>query len=461
MSTENDSVIRITKDDANSRHVDDLLKRQMSLRGETGIARDRGKSMFLQSWLVLMVVGCVSAIIAWAILEPWYDDHLELKGTVESVEVRNDVAKYRFGMRTIDTEVPTIAKLVVNGQTVWLPDGVREVKDRKVVGWLDPSAIHVGQKVIAFVDESYAMSGGESSIAALVEPLPDDAVLGPAKTIAQLESQNSAANLLFFPVIASCIGLGIGAVDGIVCRLPRRALLCGIVGLVVGFVGGFVSGIIANIAYGPISMFASEKMASGGINAGLGFGLQMMGRMLAWGLAGMTMGVGQGLALRSTRLVTYGFVGGVVGGLLGGMFFDPISTMLLGSDHLGGDVSRLVAIAIIGACTGGMIGVVELLARDAWLRMIQGPLKGKEFLLYKDVMNVGSSPKSDLYLFNDPRVAPQHALIRTVGEGYEIEARQGTQPVIINGSSQQRARLRHGDEITIGGTVFTFQMRKS
>ena len=195
--------------------------------------------------------------------------------------------------------------------------------------------------------------------------------------------------------------------------------------------------------------------------AGLGFGLQMMGRMLGWGLAGMTMGVGQGLALRSTRLITYGFVGGVVGGLLGGMFFDPIDSMLLGHDKLGADMSRLVAIAVVGACVGGMIGVVELLARDAWLRMIHGPLKGKEFLLFKDVMNVGSSPKSDLYLFNDPRVAPQHALIRTVGEGYEIEARQSTHPVIINGASQQRARLRQGDEITIGGTVFTFQTRKS
>lgn len=460
MSNENDSVIRITKEDANSRHVDDLLKRQMSLRGEPGIARDRSKSMFLQTWVVLMIVGCLSAIAAWAIIEPWYDDRLYFSGTVESLEVGNDVAKFRYGMNTVDTEVPTVAKLVINGQTVWLHPNVKEVKNGKIGTWLDPSTLRVGQKVGVYIEPSLAATG-DTGISVFVEPLADDAVLPPAKTIAQLTSQHSAMNLLFSPIIAACIGLGIGAVDGIVCRLPRRALLCALVGVVVGFVGGFISGIIGDIAYGPISHYAQEKINGGGAMAGLGFGLQMMGRMLGWGLAGMTMGVGQGLALRSTRLITYGFVGGVVGGLLGGMFFDPIDSMLLGHDKLGADMSRLVAIAVVGACVGGMIGVVELLARDAWLRMIHGPLKGKEFLLFKDVMNVGSSPKSDLYLFNDPRVAPQHALIRTVGEGYEIEARQSTHPVIINGASQQRARLRQGDEITIGGTVFTFQTRKS
>ena len=31
---------------------------------------------------------------------------------------------------------------------------------------------------------------------------------------------------------------------------------------------------------------------------------------------------------------------------------------------------------------GAMIGIVELLARDTWLRMTQGPLSGKEFILF-------------------------------------------------------------------------------
>ena len=107
-----------------------------------------------------------------------------------------------------------------------------------------------------------------------------------------------------------------------------------------------------------------------------------------------------------------------------------------------------------------MIGLVELLARDAWLRMTQGPLTGKEFLIFKEVMNVGSSPRSDIYLFNDPLVAEQHAIIRAVGDECEVEARQSTSPVLLNNRSITRARLRHGDNVTIGRTSFVFQQRK-
>ena len=70
-----------------------------------------------------------------------------------------------------------------------------------------------------------------------------------------------------------------------------------------------------------------------------------------------------------------------------------------------------------------MIGIVELLTRDAWLRMTEGALAGKEFLIFRDVMNVGASPKSEIYLFNDPGVAPTHATLRMIGEECEISAR--------------------------------------
>src|SRR5262249_17241373 len=153
----------------------------------------------------------------------------------------------------------------------------------------------------------------------------------------------------------------------------------------------------------------------------LGFVLQMVGRSLAWGLAGMAMGLGQGLALRSKRLLLYGFLGGIVGGLLGGLLFDPVDMILLGPEKPSAHWSRLIGFACIGACVGAMIGVVELLARDAWLRMIEGPLAGKEFLIFKDVLTVGSSPRSDIYLFNDPLVAGHHATLRAMGDECEIE----------------------------------------
>lgn len=227
-----------------------------------------------------------------------------------------------------------------------------------------------------------------------------------------------------------------------------------------GFVGGFVCSLLANAIYSPLTHLAMNlSEASGGLSP-MGFVIQIIGRSLAWCLIGVAMGLGQGIALRSTRLFLYGLLGGIVGGLLGGLLFDPIDFILLGQDKPSATLSRLVGFAVIGLSVGGMIGIVELLARDAWLRMTQGPLTGKEFLIFKDVMNVGSSPRSDIYLFNDPQVAEQHALIRAIGDECEIEARQTTNPVLLNNRAVTRARLRHGDNVTIGRTSFVFQQRK-
>jgi hypothetical protein len=173
------------------------------------------------------------------------------------------------------------------------------------------------------------------------------------------------------------------------------------------------------------------------------------------------MGLGQGIALRSMKLLLYGLIGGVVGGLLGGLLFDPIDLILLNSDNPSSHWSRLIGFAVIGAGAGGMMGVVELLARDAWLRMTQGPLSGKEFLIFKQTMTVGASPKSDVYLFNDPQVAERHAVLRAAGDSCEIEACHSEHPLLLNQRSVTRARLRAGDTITTGRTVFVFHQRKS
>ncbi|HUK92362.1 MAG TPA: FHA domain-containing protein, partial [Blastocatellia bacterium] len=212
--------------------------------------------------------------------------------------------------------------------------------------------------------------------------------------------------------------------------------------------------------YAPITKLAMHQGGTGGGLSTFGFVLQLFGRSLAWALAGTAMGLGQGLALRSKRLLIYGLVGGVAGGLFGGLLFDPIYFLIVGSNSPSAHWSRLVGLAVIGAAVGAMIGIVELLARDAWLRMTQGPLSGKEFLIFKDTMKIGSSPKSDIYLFNDAAVAPHHATLRAVGDACEIECEDSVVMTLLNGRSVRRSRLRHGDEITIGRTVFLFQSRQ-
>lgn len=455
-----ENTIRISKEEALSTHVDDMLKRQMGMRGDPGVTRDRRRAWYYQNWFVFGLVGLLGAIAAWALLEPMFDDYLYIQGTVTAVNDSRDAPLRSLRNGRLNSLADDADTITLDGETIFLFSDTREIRGDKSVARLKPETIRVGDTLGVYV-EYKENAEGDVALATFVVRSPKPQSPGRAKlTLHQLDARKTAAALLLFPLVAGLIGLFIGAADGIVCRLPRRALLCGGVGLFVGLVGGFLSNIIANLAYSPLHALALHQAGSGELLAPFGFALQIIGRSLAWCLAGCAMGLGQGIALRSKRLLIYGLLGGVVGGLLGGLLFDPIDLILLGPDKPSAAVSRLIGFGVIGLSVGGMIGIVELLARDAWLRMTQGPLTGKEFLMFKDVMNIGSSPRSDIYLFNDSLVAEHHAILRAVGDECEIESRQSTNAVLLNNRPITRARLRHGDNVTIGRTSFVFQQRK-
>ncbi|HLG16304.1 MAG TPA: FHA domain-containing protein [Blastocatellia bacterium] len=454
--------IRITREEATSVHVDDLLKRQMSLRGETGVTRDRRRSWYYQNWFVFMAAGLLAALGGWGMLEPYFDDLPYIQGPIERLNTSETLpTRLTIGNQSLELNVTPQGYIEIRDQKVWLLRETRLLQPGGSKGRVDASALQVGQQVGVYAE--FAVAGDDHFAFAMyldpspAQPAPDKALL----TLRQLSARTEAAGLLLFALVGGLIGLAIGSIDGIICRLPRRALIAGGVGLVVGFIGGFVSGILANLAYAPLTTLAMKQTGESiGSLSTFGFLLQMGGRALAWSLAGITMGLGQGIALRSKRLLIYGLLGGVIGGLIGGLMFDPIHFILVGTDAPSAHWSRLVGLAAVGSSVGAMIGVVELLVRDAWLRMTAGPLAGKEFLIFKDVMNIGSSPRSDIFLFNDPQVADLHATLRSVGDECEIESRDQLRPLLLNGRPLKQSRLRHGDEITIGRAVFVFQKRQ-
>jgi hypothetical protein len=453
-----DSVIRISREEATSTHVDDLLKRQMSMRGEPGVTRDYGRRWYYQNWFVLLIVGLVAAIAAWAILEPFFNDTLYFQGRIDKVGSAS-LPLERGTRKTLEFNPDGMPWVQIKGEQIWLMDQTSVLRSDGSRKRLRPEDLREGDTIGLYAEYLPVPSEDLALAIYVVRDPPPQARSEAALSLRQLHARSSAAGMLLFPLVAGLVGLAIGAIDGLVCRLPRRAVLSGVVGLLVGFTGGFISSIIAGLIYTPLNHLAMNQMGSDSITT-FGFVLQMIGRGLGWAFAGLAMGLGQGIALRSKRLLLYGLLGGVIGGLLGGLAFDPIDFILLGSHKPSAAWSRLAGIAVIGASVGGLIGVVELLARDAWLRMTQGPLAGKEFLLFKDVMNIGASPKSDLYLFNDPLVAADHAVVRTAGDEYEIESRHQDHRLMLNNRPVERARLRHGDQVMIGRTIFVFEKRK-
>ena len=357
------------------------------------------------------------------------------------------------GRQTVSMEVDASGWVQIRGEKIWLATWAQQIKGAQTHVLQAPS-LEIGRELglhVLYVE----LPGSEGLCVAqylVIDP-------GPATTRSHLSSQelnkqSTILGFLFFPLVAALLGLMLGVVEGLLCRQYLRAFTSGITGMLVGFIGGFMAFIPSGLIYSSLSPAEGE-----GFN-GMGFFLQLTGRSLAWGIAGMAMGLGQAFALRSKNLFIYGLLGGLLGGLIGGLFFDPIDLIILGSNKPSAHISRLVGLSMVGLCVGVMIGVVELLARDSWLRMTQGPLVGKEFLFFKDIMKIGSSPRSDLYLFNDPQVLEHHATLRTIGENAEIESIDRTNLVLVNDRPQARARLSHGDRISIGRTAFIFQKKR-
>jgi Inner membrane component of T3SS, cytoplasmic domain len=451
--------IVITRDEANSQHVDDLLRRQMNLRGDTALAAEPRRRWYYRTWLLFAVVGGLAAFVAWLFIEPYFDDFLYTQGKIEEIDLGASMTPEMLqGVAVDDSGMFGQGWLVLNGQRIWLGPGLLQAKDGTFTDPYDPSLLRPGQEIGLYT--RYASgAGGGLAVAHYVDPAPP-----PGKKTKPLRDQSrasEAAGLLMFSAVAGMIGLVLGAVDGIITRQWQRALLGGFVGVLIGAVGGLFVSVFAGVIYVPLTNLASQQLGSGSSTSrAAGFMLQMIARMIAWTLAGCAMGLGQGVALRSKRILAHGFLGGVIGGMLGGLLFDPLDFVILGADKIGADSSRLIGIVVIGISVGAMIGVVELLTRDAWLRMVEGPLAGKEFLIFRDTMNIGASPRSEIYLFNDDQVAPTHATLRVIGDETEIAARDKVHPLLVNGHNVRASRLRHGDRIDIGKTSFVFEQRQ-
>ena len=247
--------------------------------------------------------------------------------------------------------------------------------------------------------------------------------------------------MIWFGIIGAAVGAGLSSVEYLVGRAYSAAKSAALVGVCVGFIGGALAGGVAQCLYSSLTSLNEEGSQA----------VQILARSAGWGLAGMVLGAGQGLAMRAGKKVRNGLIGGLLGGLLGGALFDPIANSLQS-----GWASRMLALCVIGAATGMLVGLVESVLKDAWLLVKGGPLAGKQFVIYRNPTILGSAPKADIYLFKDPLVEPRHAALHTLARGYELEDLGTSAGTFVNARRIGRHRLRTGDSVQIGGYVFSY-----
>ncbi|MGA8489939.1 MAG: sigma 54-interacting transcriptional regulator, partial [Terriglobales bacterium] len=87
------------------------------------------------------------------------------------------------------------------------------------------------------------------------------------------------------------------------------------------------------------------------------------------------------------------------------------------------------------------------------LLAIAGPLKDSTFALPNGEIHIGRDP-SNLLSISDPSLSRHHCALSRDGDGYKIrdlDSRNGTS---VNGVAVKETRLRHGDQISVGDSIF-------
>ncbi len=250
-------------------------------------------------------------------------------------------------------------------------------------------------------------------------------------------------SVYWYVMIGLLIGLGLAIAEPFVGHNGKSAMVRGFIGAGLGALGGYICSLFINDIY----------LYLGGHNASSSFVQQMFARGVGWSILGVFLAIAPGIVMRSWKKFLLGLAGGAIGGLLGGMLFDPIC-LLAGSAV----PARCVNILGLGVGAAVATALLEEVAKQGWLKVATGVITGKQFILYRNPTVIGSSPKTEIYLFKDPTVAPKHAAINGIGGEFLLTALNGA-TVLLNGQPVKQQRLRNGDQIRVGNTVFLFGSR--
>jgi hypothetical protein len=254
-------------------------------------------------------------------------------------------------------------------------------------------------------------------------------------------------NILILPLIITLICFAFAMAESAVERSVQKAVLRGVLSLPLGFILGFFFDFAANLIYGIGLRICYQAGVQSFRNPAV-----WVTRGIAWMVFGAAAGLVYGIIGQSSKKAYFGVIGGVIGAGLGGMLFDPIAMLTKG-----GAPSRAVGFALVGVATGVGMGLVESALKDRWLYVMGGPLAGKQFILYKSLTTIGSRQQSDIYLFKDPQILPEHAQIQIAGARVQLRANGS---VYWAGQTVKTRILQDGDLLQIGRYSFRYKEKQ-
>lgn len=270
-------------------------------------------------------------------------------------------------------------------------------------------------------------------------------------------ASNTVSNLGFTFSLAFAIGITVTAIDAASTRIVSKVGIALAIAFPTSIVIGLLIGEIANLFYSSAveSLYAKalDRFTTDvEVYAWMKNQLHLP-RGGAWLLVGVAVGLTVGITSRSLKRTGLTVAGGAIGGFVGGAAFDFFPDSM-------GWAARLVGITFTGLLVGLSMALLEQAARTQWIEIIEGGMAGKQFILYKSDITLGSSPQADITLIKDSGIAPLHARIYAQGGRSFIESLNPGMPCTVDGVVGLRTPITDSSSITLGGTKIRFRERK-
>jgi hypothetical protein len=240
------------------------------------------------------------------------------------------------------------------------------------------------------------------------------------------------------------MGAFFGSAEGLLDRSYKKALAGALSGIATGVAGGVLGSFAAQalLFLSGESLLQSAPLRNGA--------LFVIARAAGWAVIGCAIGTSEGIRARSLKKALLGAAGGLGGGFAGGLLF-----VWFGTAFASFYVGRLLALMVMGGLISFLYSLLEKRFAAGTFKALNGPLKGKEYLMNQRRISIGRTESLDIVLKGYQNVAPLHALIKAEGGGkVTIEKKDGK--VIVNEREIDRARLELDDVIKIGSAKFLY-----
>jgi hypothetical protein len=416
--------LTVTWDDVNSPDVDARLREQESKSREDAftspalsmnaqqLKTQQRTSIWYNTVFAMAFFGCVGGLLAW--------------GAGELIQLKPMV------------RTQYLAQLG-DAQEKW--EAVEAVQRRFNAGIID--------RIRAQAEVNLLQQAAEADANPYFSILADKS-LNPEQKRQRIEKQHGTydtkafiAKVLAYGLIGMLIALSLSVAEPLIDHNRHGAMVNGAVGAMLGLFGGVI-----------VSLFVDRLHAAlgGSESTDLNTGQQLIANAIKYGVVGSFLLIAPGVLMRNFKKLGVGLLGGFIGGVIGGALLAPVAK-LTGNAML----SRAIAFLAIGGIAGAATGLIENAAKAGWLKVIQGFIAGKQFILYRATTYIGSSPECHIYLFKDPAIGRRHAAVHIVPGGFDLEDLPLGGATFVNGKAVSRVRLRTGDQIQVGSTAFTFQ----